>query len=98
MLKAQTEPKADTWKQISFPAILPSGNPVWPEYWDLEELQKVKASLPIRNWSSQYMQNPTSEEGAIIKREWWQKWEGKIPKLKHVMQSYDTAFSKKGNG
>ena len=95
LLKAQTEPKADIWKQISFPAILDSGNPVWPEYWDLEELEKVKASLPIRNWSAQYMQNPTSEEGAIIKREWWQKWEGKIPKLKHVMQSYDTAFSKK---
>ena len=95
LLKAQSEPKADTWKQISFPAVLESGNPVWPEYWDIEELEKVKASLPIRNWSAQYMQNPTSEEGAIIKREWWQKWEGRIPKLKHVMQSYDTAFSKK---
>ena len=95
LLKAQTEPKADTWRQISFPAVLESGNPVWPEYWDIEELEKVKASLPIRNWSAQYMQNPTSEEGAIIKREWWQKWEGRIPKLKHVMQSYDTAFSKK---
>ena len=32
LLKAQTEPKADTWKQVSFPAILDSGNPVWPEY------------------------------------------------------------------
>jgi hypothetical protein len=21
------------------------------------------------------MQNPTSEEGALIKREWWKKWE-----------------------
>ena len=95
LIKSQKEPKADRWKQISFPAILESGNPVWPEYWDLEELEKVKASLPVRNWSAQYMQNPTSEEGAILKREWWQKWPNDVPKLKHVIQSYDTAFSKK---
>ena len=95
LIKSQKEPKADRWKHISFPAILESGNPVWPEYWDLEELEKVKASLPVRNWSAQYMQNPTSEEGAILKREWWQKWPNDVPKLKHVIQSYDTAFSKK---
>ena len=96
LLKAQTEPKADTWKQVSFPAILESGNPVWPEYWELEELEKIKASIPIRNWSAQYMQNPTSEEGAILKREWWQPWESPhLPNLQHVIQSYDTAFSKK---
>jgi predicted phage terminase large subunit-like protein len=42
------------------------------------------------------MQNPTSEEGSIIKREWWRVWEDdRIPKLEHVIQSYDTAFSKK---
>jgi phage terminase large subunit-like protein len=42
------------------------------------------------------MQNPTSEEGAIIKREWWKDWEPEyIPKLHHVIQSYDTAFMKK---
>jgi predicted phage terminase large subunit-like protein len=96
LIKAQKEPKADKWNVISFPAILDSGNPVWPEYWELEELEKVKASLPIRNWSAQYMQNPTSEEGAILKREWWRPWEHqKIPKLQHVIQSYDTAFSAK---
>ena len=95
LLKAQTEPKADNWRQISFPAILDSGNPVWPEYWNLEELEKIKASVPIRNWSAQYMQNPTSEEGAILKREWWRPWQGQIPNLMHVIQSYDTAFSKK---
>jgi len=96
LLKAQTQPKADEWQQISFPAILPSGNPVWPEYWNLEDLEKVKASIPIRNWSAQYMQEPTSDEGAIIKREWWQEWTGHgVPNLVHVIQSYDTAFSKK---
>ena len=42
------------------------------------------------------MQNPTSEEGSLIKREWWRKWDRDyIPTLQHVIQSYDTAFLKK---
>jgi len=74
LIKGQKETKADKWKVVSFPAILKSGQPVWPEYWTLEELERVKATIPVRNWSSQYMQDPTSEEGAIIKREWWKVW------------------------
>ena len=95
LLKSQSEAKADKWKLIEFPAILESGNPVWPEYWSLEELEAVKASIVPRNWNAQYMQDPVAEEGAILKREWWQPWKGKVPALKHVIQSYDTAFSKK---
>ena len=96
LLKSQSEPKADKWNVIEFPAIMPDGVPVWPEYWPLEELEKVKASVSMKNWNAQYMQDPTSEEGAIIKREWWQDWDQEeLPRLLHVIQSYDTAFSKK---
>ena len=95
LLNAQRETKADQWEIIEFPAIMPSGKPVWPEYWDKEELEGVKASLSLQKWNSQWMQNPTSEEGALIKREWWNNWEGEVPPLHHVIQSYDTAFMKK---
>jgi hypothetical protein len=96
LMQAQKEAKADQWELIEFPAIMPSGKPVWPEYWKLDELETVKASLSLGKWNAQWMQNPTSEEGAIIKREWWKKWEHDfIPKLEHVIQSYDTAFMKK---
>ena len=96
LLGAQREAKADQWDIVEFPAILPSGKSLWPEYWKKEELEAVKASAGITKWNAQYMQNPTSEEGAIIKREWWNRWEKDwIPALKHVIQSYDTAFSKK---
>ena len=61
----------------------------------LDELEKVKATLPVAKWNAQWMQRPTSEEGAIIKREWWKKWKHDwMPKLDHVIQSYDTAFMK----
>ena len=69
---------------------------VWPEYWSLEELEKVQATLPVGKWNAQWMQNPTSEEGAIIKREWWRVWDQDwIPNLHYVIQSYDTAYLKK---
>ncbi len=71
LLNAQKEVKADQWEIIEFPAIMPSGKPVWPQYWKLQELEGVKASLSLPKWNAQYMQNPTAEEGAIIKREWW---------------------------
>jgi predicted phage terminase large subunit-like protein len=96
LLKAQSETKADKWELIEFPAILPSDKPVWPEFWKLEELEGVKSSISLQKWNAQWMQNPTSEEGALIKREWWKKWEHDyIPPLQHVIQSYDTAFMKK---
>jgi predicted phage terminase large subunit-like protein len=95
-MKQQAEIKADQWEVIEFPAILPSGNPIWPEYWKLDELEKIKANLPVMSWEAQYQQKPTSEEGAIIKREWWKTWKREqIPDLIHVIQSYDTAFSKR---
>jgi predicted phage terminase large subunit-like protein len=94
--RAQKEPKADQWEVIEFPAILPSGKPVWPGYWKLEELEAVKASVSILKWNAQYQQNPTAAEGSIIKREWWNVWEkDDMPELAHVIQSYDTAFMKK---
>lgn len=96
LLSAQSEAKADKWEVVEFPAIMPSGKPVWPEYWKIEDLESVKASIPLTKWNAQYMQDPTSEEGAIIKREWWQDWDKDyMPRLDHVIQSYDTAFMKK---
>ena len=93
LMKSQKEIKSDKWEVIEFPAIMPSGEPVWPEFWKLEELEGVKASLSVPKWNAQWMQDPTSEEGAIIKREWWREWKSEtIPPLKHIIQSYDTAF------
>ena len=96
LIANQKEAKSDQWHVVEFPAIMDHGAPVWPEYWDKEELEKVKATLPVGKWNAQWMQAPTSEEGAIIKREWWRVYnKDYIPPLQHVIQSYDTAFMKK---
>ncbi len=95
LLANQKEAKSDQWHVVEFPALMDHG-PVWPEYWNTEELEKVKATLPVGKWNAQWMQAPTSEEGAIIKREWWNVYKREtIPPLQHVIQSYDTAFLKK---
>jgi len=95
LLKNQKEVKGDQWEVIEFPAII-DDQPVWPEYWKLDELEKVKITLPVAKWNAQWMQKPTSEEGAIIKREWWQVWDkDELPYVDYVIQSYDTAFLKK---
>lgn len=89
---------ADQWEVVEFPALLEDDKVLWPQFWKKDELLKVKASLSVGKWEAQWQQNPTSETSAILKREWWQKWEKEeIPPLSYVMQSYDTAFSKQTN-
>ena len=69
----------DKWEVVEFPAIKDDGEPLWPEFWPLQELLSKKAALDVRYWNAQYMQKPTSEEGALIKREWWKIWEKEDP-------------------
>ena len=96
LLKMQSNLKADQWEVLEFPAILPSGKPLWPEYWKLDELEKVKFSIGLPKWNAQWQQQPTNDEGAILKREWWKRWEYEDPPpCEYVIQSYDTAYSKK---
>ncbi len=85
----------DEWEVIQLPMELPSGEPVWPEFWKKEDIAKLKATLDVQYWNAQYQQNPTSEEGALIKREWWIEWEPENPpKCNYIILSVDTAHEK----
>ena len=95
VLQSMVEKDGDEWEIIELPAILPSEKPLWPEFWSYDELVKLRNELPISKWSAQYQQNPTSEQGALVKREWWQIWEGdRPPPCEFIIQSWDTAFTK----
>jgi len=83
------------WEVIELPAILPSGNSLWPEFWSIDELTALKEELPSFKWNAQYQQKPTGDEGAIVKREWWRRWEKeRPPRCEFIIQSWDTAFTK----
>jgi predicted phage terminase large subunit-like protein len=95
VLKSAAQRGGEEWKVIEFPAIMPSGGPLWPEFWSLEELEALKEELPNSKWQAQYQQQPTSDASAIIKREWWQIWEhDSPPHCEFIIQSWDTAFLK----
>jgi len=83
------------WEVIEFPAIMPSGKPLWPEFWSLEELEALHEELPNAKWQAQYQQNPVGNESAIVKRDWWKIWEKeRPPKCEYILQTWDTAFEK----
>ena len=95
VLKAAALRDGEEWEVIDFPAIMPSGNPLWPEFWPLNELEVLRNELPHAKWMAQYMQDPTSEASAIIKREWWKVWEDEDPpQCEFILMSWDTAFEK----
>lgn len=95
ILQSMTDRDGDEWEIIELPAILPSEKPLWPEFWSFDELSKLRIELPLSKWQAQYQQDPTSEEGALVKREWWQEWEHENPPYcQFIIQSWDTAFTK----
>ena len=96
LIKKMTQDEgSDQWKLIEFPAILPSGKSLWENFWSLEELNTIKASVSPSKWASQYMQRPTGEGISIIPKEWFMVWEEeKPPACEYIIQSYDTAFLK----
>jgi predicted phage terminase large subunit-like protein len=95
VVKSAMQRSGEEWEVIEFPAILPSGNPLWPQFWSLPELTALREELPVGKWMAQYMQQPTSEVSAIVKREWWKYWEkDHPPSCEFIIQSWDTAFLK----
>ena len=95
VLKASAQRGGDEWRVIEFPAILPSGKALWPEFWSLDELEALRTELPAGKWNAQYQQQPTSDVSAIVKREWWKIWEKEDPpRCDFIIQSWDTAFLK----
>ena len=93
--KAAAARGGEEWEIIEFPAILPSGNPLWPQFWSLDELTTLQKELPNSKWQAQYQQNPIGNESAIVKRDWWKWWEhAEPPKCEYILQTWDTAFEK----
>ena len=81
---AANDPKADQWKVINLPAICPMqggaeydprkpGEPLWPEKFSLESLDKMKASIGEYQWSALYQQNPRSGGGTEWPDEYFSK-------------------------
>ncbi|HEX4594031.1 MAG TPA: hypothetical protein VH157_07135, partial [Bryobacteraceae bacterium] len=91
---SEVEDDVEQWEVIELPALLPSGDSLFPEFWPKQELEVTRAIMPPARWAANYQQAPTSEEGALIKRQWWRNWpEVSPPACEYLVQSWDTAYS-----
>lgn len=69
------ERQRDQWQVIELPAIQDEGTEheaaLWPEWYNLEALKRIKSDIGHRDWSALFQQNPRPEEGTFFKREWF---------------------------
>ncbi len=90
---------SDQYDMFEFPAIFNENTDhekaLWPEFYDLEALHRTKASMPLFQWNAQFQQSPSAEEGALVKREWWKRWEAdEPPRCEYVIMTLDAAAEK----
>lgn len=64
----------EQWKVVSLPAINESGAALWPEWYPLNELERIKSTIGPRDWLSLYQQTPTAESGTYFKRDWFRRY------------------------
>lgn len=76
------EQEADQWEVLELPAISPEGTALWPEWYPIEALERIKATVGPREFSALYQQKPQPDEGTFFRREWFQTW-GKLPAMRY---------------
>jgi predicted phage terminase large subunit-like protein len=73
-----------------------AGELLCPKYLTQETIRVRKVELGSYNYAGQYQQSPAPEEGGIFKKHLWKVWKfDKLPKITYVLQSWDTALTKK---
>jgi predicted phage terminase large subunit-like protein len=102
--QGERDGEGEKWERVSLPALAVEndilgrkpGEALWPEQFPAEELEKIKRqpSTTSRIWSSLYQQNPVVDSGGIIDQTWFKWWKSKDPpKVKYVLQAWDTALT-----
>jgi predicted phage terminase large subunit-like protein len=76
----------EQWEVLELPAIDADGKALWPEWYDVDALERIKATVGPREWSALYQQKPQPDEGTFFKREWFTPW-AKLPECRFYMTS-----------
>lgn len=99
---AASDPGADQWIVVSFPAIAEERNvsyddrqpdtALWATRFDEEKLNRTRISLGTYDWNSLYQQRPAPREGGMFKRAWFDI-VGAAPKNARRVRYWDKAGS-----
>lgn len=90
LLDAQSK-GGETWRHLHMPAISDDGQPLWPERWPLEALERIKTAVGGRVFEAQYQGRPVAGEGGTFKRAWWRTYD-ELPEIVRVEVLADSAF------
>ncbi len=92
----------EEWRVLNFPAVAEEndclgrepGDPLWPERFSKERLERIAAKIGPYWWAALYQQRPSPLEGGLLKRDWIQYYD--LPpvqsQLEQWVQSWDMAF------
>lgn len=86
----------DTWDILELPAISPDGKALWPDFYPIDVLERLKRSTIPRDWSALYQQRPAPDEGDYFKRDWF-RWYDEKPKHLRIYGASDYAVTE-GDG
>ena len=106
LIKSMNKGTLEQWEMINLPAIAEDndllgrklGEPLWPERYNLKELQRIKDTTGSYWWSSLYQQRPQPPGGGLLKRSWLEHYQSnEVPDLEHlnIYQAWDLAISTK---
>lgn len=76
------EAEGDQWEVLDLPAINKAGEALWPEWYDIDALERIKATIGPREWSALYQQQPQPDEGTYFQRDWFKEWD-KLPSVRY---------------
>ncbi len=97
----QTEFADEGWRVVNLPAIAEAGDPLgrsegealWPDWYPIEELERLQRGLGSTAFAALYQGRPSPEEGGIIKKHWWRFYnDDEMPPFDTEIQSWDLAF------
>lgn len=71
--------KHEGWVLLNLPAISPTGEALWSDQYPIESLERIKRTLPARDWSALFQQNPQPDEGTYFQRDWFGEWKALPP-------------------
>lgn len=74
------EHKHEGWECLDLPAIGLDGKALWPEQYDVPDLEKIRIAIGARDWSALYQQKPVPDTGDYFKAEWLRPYD-KAPPL-----------------
>lgn len=82
------------WHVLELPAIR-DGKALWPEWYDIPALERIRATVGPREWSALYQQQPQPDEGTYFQRDWLKSWEEKPAHLR-IYGTSDYAVTDEG--